>query len=268
MSTVERFPNGSYCTAKAIHVMHLSECARRYGSEKKTKLLNGEVISTRNKRTATGRASWFVRARFHLGEGQTKLTEINVRSVKKADAPTIRLEEPDTPVALPVGRRATVDAVAVVVAPLALGSELDANADPQAASPPAPPAPPLALAAPPPSLPAPPLEIAAISPVPAAPPPALIARPTAPTAPADIPLSTNHGYEWYKYDNPDHLPINGPLRRKRWGIRLSSGDRLDASGDIGHERSPMDYFFFSFPIEQTNLTIRLTNARLSAKGKK
>lgn len=30
----------------------------------------------------------------------------------------------------------------------------------------------------------------------------------------------------------------------------------------------MDYFFLSFPIEQTNLTIRLTNARLSAKGKK
>ena len=88
MSTAERFPIGSYCTAKAIHVMHLSECARRYGSEKKTKMLNGEVINTRNKRTETGRASWFVRARCHLGEGQTKLAEINVRSVKKADAPT------------------------------------------------------------------------------------------------------------------------------------------------------------------------------------
>ena len=78
MSTAERFPIGSYCTAKAIHVMHLSECARRYGSEKKTKMLNGEVVNTRNKCTETGRASWFVRARYHLGEGQTKLAEINV----------------------------------------------------------------------------------------------------------------------------------------------------------------------------------------------
>jgi hypothetical protein len=272
MSTAERFPIGSYCTAKAIHVLHLSECTRRYGSEKKTKVLSGEVIETRNNPTESGRASWCVRARYHLGEGQTKLAEINVRSVKKADRPAIRVEEPETPVALPVNRRAMVDAVAVVVAPLALESELDANADPPPALPPAspsaPPLPPLPLAAPPPSLPLPPLEIAAMLPVPEAPPPALIATPIAPIAPADIPLSTNHGYEWYKYNNPDHLPINGPLRGKRWGIRLSTGDRLDASGDINHERSPMDYFFLSFPIEQTNLTIRLTNTKLHTKGKK
>ena len=55
MSTAERFPNGSYCTAKAIHVLHLSECARRYGSEKKSKMLNGEVLAMTNKRTITGR---------------------------------------------------------------------------------------------------------------------------------------------------------------------------------------------------------------------
>ena len=92
MSAAERFPIGSYCTTKAIHVMHLSECVRRYGSEKKTKMLNGEVVNTRNKRTETGRASWFVRARYYLEEGQTKLAEINVRSVKKAAAPVIRVE--------------------------------------------------------------------------------------------------------------------------------------------------------------------------------
>ena len=122
MSAEERYSIGSYVTSKVIQVVNLLEFARRYGSEKKSKLLDGEVVNTRNKPTETGRASWFVRAWFHLGEGQTKLAEINVRSVKKADAPIIRLEEPQTPVALPVGRRETIDTVAVVVEPLALES--------------------------------------------------------------------------------------------------------------------------------------------------
>ena len=52
------------------------------------------------------------------------------------------------------------------------------------------------------------------------------------------------------------------------GNCLCSGDRLDASGDINHKQSPMDYFYLSFPIEQTNLTIHLMNIRLSVKHKK
>ena len=38
MGDVGRFLIGECVTAKAIHVLHLSECARRYGSDKKTKL--------------------------------------------------------------------------------------------------------------------------------------------------------------------------------------------------------------------------------------
>ena len=45
-------------------------------------------------------------------------------------------------------------------------------------------------------------------------------------------LSTNHEYNWYKYNNPDNLPLNGRVRDKKWGIRLPSGDRLDQSGAI------------------------------------
>ena len=37
MSDVSRFVIGECITAKAIHVLHLSECARHYGSDKKTK---------------------------------------------------------------------------------------------------------------------------------------------------------------------------------------------------------------------------------------
>ena len=49
---------------------------------------------------------------------------------------------------------------------------------------------------------------------------------------ADQMLSTNHEYNWYKYNNPDNLPLNGRVRAKKWGIWLPSGDSLDQSGDI------------------------------------
>ena len=83
---------------------------------------------------------------------------------------------------------------------------------------------------------------------------------------ADPILSTNHEYNLYKCNNPDNLPLNGRVRAKKWVIWLPSGDRLDQSGDIPKDYSPMDYFFFSFPSEQINLTIRLTNSCLHAKG--
>ena len=83
---------------------------------------------------------------------------------------------------------------------------------------------------------------------------------------ADPILSTNHEYNWYKYNNPDNLPLNGRVRAKKWGIQLPSGDRLDQSGDISKDYLPMDYFFFSFPSEQIKLTTRLTNSCLHEKG--
>ena len=60
---------------------------------------------------------------------------------------------------------------------------------------------------------------------------------------ADPILSTNHEYNWYKYNNPDNLPLNGRVRAKKSGIRLPYGDRLDQSGDISKDYLPMGYFF-------------------------
>ena len=57
---------------------------------------------------------------------------------------------------------------------------------------------------------------------------------------ADPILSTNHEYKWYKYNNPDNLPLNGRVRAKKWGIWLPSGDCLDQSGNILKDYSPMD----------------------------
>ena len=54
MCDVGRFVIGECVTAKSIHVLHLSECARRYGSDNKTKLLVGLVVTNVNIPTSTG----------------------------------------------------------------------------------------------------------------------------------------------------------------------------------------------------------------------
>ena len=89
MGNVGRFLIGECVTSKAINVLHISECALRYGSDKKTKRLVGLVVTNVNIPTSTGRASWFVRVRFHLGGGHTELHKLSVRSVKKAPTPVI-----------------------------------------------------------------------------------------------------------------------------------------------------------------------------------
>ena len=63
-------------------------------------------------------------------------------------------------------------------------------------------------------------------------------------------LSTNHEYNWYKYNNPDNLPLNGHVRAEKWGIRLPSGDCLDQSDDISKDYLPMDYFSFHFQVSK------------------
>ena len=90
---VGRFVIDECITAKAIHVLHLSECARHYGSDNKTKRLVVLVVTNFNIPTSTGRASWFVRVWFHIGGGHTKLHELSVWSVKKSPTPVIHEEE-------------------------------------------------------------------------------------------------------------------------------------------------------------------------------
>ena len=111
---------GSYVTSKSLNVMHLSECARCYVSEKNTKALDGEVLDNLNKPTKTGRYISFVRAQFHLGCGQTKLSELNVCSAKKFNYPIICEEElydppppPEIPEATPIDIRLRINSIAV-----------------------------------------------------------------------------------------------------------------------------------------------------------
>ena len=70
------------------------------------------------------------------------------------------------------------------------------------------------------------------------------------TTDADPILSTNHEYNWYKYNNPENRPLNGRVRSKKWGIWLPTGDSLDHSSDISKDYLPMDYFSSHFHLRK------------------
>jgi hypothetical protein len=60
-------------------------CSRRYGAPKSTKRLEGTVVGDREVQDAGNiRLSWFITADYGLGGGDTKRTELNIRSVKIA----------------------------------------------------------------------------------------------------------------------------------------------------------------------------------------
>jgi hypothetical protein len=77
--------------ALALHVSNLSECSRQYGSNAKSKLVNGRVISVQNTPTATGRTSTLVRALYKLDRETAKKAELNIRSVRSGwvDGPNL-----------------------------------------------------------------------------------------------------------------------------------------------------------------------------------
>ena len=55
-------------------------------------------------------------------------------------------------------------------------------------------------------------------------------------------LSLNHGYKWYKYDNPNDFPTTGRVYAKQWQIRIPSGDTISENGHVTCECLPLDYF--------------------------
>ena len=115
-----QYKTSSYVTSKVLNVVHLLGCDRCYGSDKKTKTLDGGILDKFNESTKTGRSGWFARAWFYLGCGQTKLAELDVCSVKKVDdliiceeEPSDTLPLPDIPEATTIYSRLRVDTIVV-----------------------------------------------------------------------------------------------------------------------------------------------------------
>ena len=68
MATDPRRIVGSMVEAKACHVTNLAECARRYGSNSKTKRVQGVVTHVEVvKNPTTNRTTTFVTAAYDLG---------------------------------------------------------------------------------------------------------------------------------------------------------------------------------------------------------
>ena len=80
---------GSMVEAKVCHVTNLAECLRRYGSNSKTKRVQGidthvEVI----KNSTTNRTTTLVTAAYDLGGMTIRPCRLNIQSVKAVPTPT------------------------------------------------------------------------------------------------------------------------------------------------------------------------------------
>ena len=86
--TDERLVVGGQVHALARNVTSEAETKRLYGSNWKTKFVNGKVLSFRfEASTDGGRGSYYITARYTFSPTTTKVKEINKRSVKKGLAP-------------------------------------------------------------------------------------------------------------------------------------------------------------------------------------
>ena len=70
---------GSIVIAKACHVTNLAECARRYGANKSTKMVEGVVVDIiTNRRDPAKKAVTEIVADYDLGGGAIKRAIINI----------------------------------------------------------------------------------------------------------------------------------------------------------------------------------------------
>ena len=78
------YTTGTKIENKAVHVTSLAECVRRYGANKKTRILVGTILEMKigTKATALGRRMTFVVAISNLGRGAMNVATINIWSVK------------------------------------------------------------------------------------------------------------------------------------------------------------------------------------------
>ena len=107
---------GAIVVAKAHHVTSEAECARRYGSKRTEKMLEGTVVAIKTKKNPpNNQLQTFILADYNLGGGSIKTKTINLQSdkVKGADpvVQSVSLEAPlnfstPTPINTPAAKTA------------------------------------------------------------------------------------------------------------------------------------------------------------------
>ncbi len=294
MPNKKTFKNGDRIVARATHVTSLAECTHRYGRKNKSKTIHGKMLPLYNKKTSTGRNSQHVCALFDLGGCSTKVAHLNIRSIQVApeeeseavEGQSMAVAEEQVPPnptvddggtdavaflaeddAILVATDASETADTVLHTVQTLLDDMDINDNINKVE--------NAIGG---SDTAPnttetndttttKLEDI-VNPNPPAETSVQESSPVTQTTPInDVGVDVGevdivHGCEWYKYDNVDHIPLNGKLPKKKWGIWLHSGEVLYQNSDFQHVYFPLDYFLMSFPNEQIDICLIETNKQL------
>ena len=76
-----------------------------------------------------------------------------------------------------------------------------------------------------------------------------------------------HDQEWFVDDPAMKLPVNGKYHSHNWAIKTRMGYMLGQGGDHQNSYSRLEYFLMSFPPEQLQLILQLTNNELAMARK-
>ena len=247
MATDPRRIVGSMVEAKACHVTNLAECARRYGSNSKTKRVQGVVTHVEVvKNPTTNRTTTFVTAAYDLGGTTIRPSRLNIHSVKAVSPPTA----------------ATVPTATGTL----LGSTDGDSTTTEVTTPPAPPEPTLEAATNANTS----SEELTDDVVGETPPLTdennnnLIANNNTALPEAD---ATAHDQEWFVDDAAARLPVNGNYHFRNWAVKTRMGYMLGRGGDHQNSYSRIEYFLMLFLPEQLQLILQLTNHELGMARK-
>ena len=206
---------GSMVEVKACHVTNLAECLRRYGSNSKTKRVQGIVTHVEViKNSTTNRTTTFMTAAYDLGGTMIRPCRINIRSVNAVPTPT---------------------AATATTAGGALMGSTDGDST-------------MTEVMTPPTATEPMLEAPSNTNTSSEEPTVVVLRETPPLTPKnnnnivannDTPLpeavTTVHDQEWFVDDPAMKLPVNGNYHSRNWAVQTRMGYMLGRGGD--HQNS-------------------------------
>ena len=255
---------GAIVTCKATLVTNIQECSRRYGSNAKSKILEGVVLEVINERNAyTFRSQTYINGDWNLGNGRTKRASVHIRHVQAKDintpAPATPTPTAENPVAVNENLPTPEEAIA---APHTTPTEHDTttnnnnindnntnNTNNQEATtieqPPQPP-----------QTPARQLLLNNFT-----------FSPDTPDTPAEVPITEvirAHGREWIPYRDVGPS-INGPIPYREWGLRIPTGEIWRDGSNRDETISRLDVFLQMFPNRQLHDMYTLTNLQLTKK---
>ena len=238
---------GSMVEAKACHVTNLAECARRYGSNSKTKRVQGiithvEVI----KNSTTNRTTTFVTAAYDLGGTTIRPCRLNIQSVKVVPTPTVATVPTGGGTLLGSTDRDSM-MTEVSMQPTATLPMLEAPSNTNT------------------SLEQPTVAVARETP------PLTTKNNDTVIANNDTPLpevaAIVHDQEWFVDDPVTKLPVNGNYHSRNWAVETRMGYMLGRGGDHQNSYSCLEYFLMLFPPQQLQLMLQLTNNELAMARK-